>query len=431
MTNSESLSTDMSFGARLKHAWNVFKAKDNNNAVVTDEINMPYIMGTSVKPDRVKLHIQNERSIVASLYNRIAIDVAAIPIKHVRVNDNGRFIEEVKSGLNDCLSVEANIDQTGRELIFDAVLSLLDEGCIAIVPVDTSVNIRNTDAYDIHSLRTGKIVEWFPDMVRVELYNERKMKNQKVVLPKSKVAIIENPFYSVMNEYNSTLKRLTRKLALLDSIDEQSGSSKLDLILKLPYAIRTDKRQEQAQKRKELIESQLKDSTYGIAYIDPSEDIVQLNRSVDNNLMSQIEYLTKMLYSQLGVTEGVFDGSADEKVMLNYYNSTIEPILSAITNEMERKFLTKTARTQKQAIRFVRDPFRLVPVSEIAEIADKMTRNEVLSANEIRSVVGYRPVDDERADELRNRNLNATDEQLGDPVTTEDYEEDEETIYEV
>lgn len=431
MINSESLSTDLSFGARLKHAWNVFKAKDNNNAVVTDEINMPYIMGTSVKPDRVKLHIQNERSIVASLYNRIAIDVAAIPIKHVRVNDNGRFIEEVKSGLNDCLSVEANIDQTGRELIFDAVLSLLDEGCIAIVPVDTSVNIRNTDAYDIHSLRTGKIVEWFPDMVRVELYNERKMKNQKVVLPKSKVAIIENPFYSVMNEYNSTLKRLTRKLALLDSIDEQSGSSKLDLILKLPYAIRTDKRQEQAQKRKELIESQLKDSTYGIAYIDPSEDIVQLNRSVDNNLMSQIEYLTKMLYSQLGVTEGVFDGSADEKVMLNYYNSTIEPILSAITNEMERKFLTKTARTQKQAIRFVRDPFRLVPVSEIAEIADKMTRNEVLSANEIRSVVGYRPVDDERADELRNRNLNATEGQLDDPVTTEDYEEDEETIYEV
>lgn len=430
MTNSESLSTDMSFGARLKHAWNVFKSKDNNNAVVTEEVNVPHVVGVSTKPDRVRLHIQNERSIVASLYNRIAIDVSAIPIKHVKTNDNGRFIEEVKSSLNNCLSIEANIDQTGRELIFDAVLSLLDEGCIAIVPVDTSIDIRKTDAYDILSLRTGKIVEWFPDMVRVELYNERKMKMQKVVLPKSKVAIVENPFYSVMNEYNSTLKRLTRKLALLDSIDEQSGSSKLDLILKLPYAVRTDKRQEQAQKRKELIETQLKDSTYGIAYIDPSEDIVQLNRSVDNNLMSQIEYLTKMLYSQLGVTEGVFDGSADEKVMLNYYNSTIEPILSAITNEMERKFLTKTARTQKQAIRFVRDPFRLVPVSEIAEIADKMTRNEVLSANEIRSVVGYRPVDDERADELRNRNLNATEEQLGNPVTTEDYEE-EEIDYEV
>lgn len=430
MRNSENLSTDISFRNRLKHAWNVFKTKDNND-LRTDEINMPYVMGTSIKPDRVRLHIQNERSIIASLYNRIAIDAAAIPIKHVKINENGLFVEEVRSSLNNCLSIEANIDQTGRELIFDSILSLLDEGCIAIVPVDTSVNIRNTDAYDIHSLRAGKIVEWFPDSVRVELYNERKMKKEKVVLPKSKVAIIENPFYSVMNESNSTLKRLTRKLALLDYIDEQSGSSKLDLILKLPYAIRTDKRKAQAKERKELIETQLKDSKYGIAYIDPSEDIVQLNRSVDNNLMSQIEYLTKTLYSQLGVTEGVFDGSADEKVMLNYYNSTIEPILSAITNEMERKFLTKTARTQKQAIRFVRDPFRLVPVSDISEIADKFTRNEILSANEIRSVVGYRPVDDERANELRNRNLNATEDQLGNPVTTEQYGENEETNYEV
>lgn len=423
-------SDDLSFSDRLKHAWNVFKTKERSSIYSTEAINQSYVMGTPLKPDRVKLHVQNERSIVASLYNRIAIDVAAIPIKHVRINENDRFIEVINSGLNNCLSVEANIDQTGRQLIFDAVLSMLDEGSVAIVPVDTSIDIMKTDSYDILSLRTGKIIEYFPDRVKIEIYNEREMKMQKVILPKNKVAIVENPFYSVMNEYNSTLKRLTRKLALLDSIDEQNGSSKLDLILKLPYAIRTDKRQEQANKRKELIEKQLKDSTYGIAYIDPSEDIVQLNRSIDNNLMGQIEYLTNMLYNQLGVTQSVFDGTADEKAMLNYYNSTIEPILSALTDEMVRKFLTKTARTQKQAIKFIRDPFRLVPVNEISEIADKFTRNEILSANEIRSVVGYRPVADERADELRNRNLNATEQQLDNPILTETIE-DKEQIYEV
>lgn len=419
MTDSDNLSSKMSFGTRLKHAWNIFKIKDSPQNQ-TMSYNTPFVYGTSIRPDRTRLHLSTERSIIASLYTRIATDVAAIPIKHVRVNDNGRFLEVIKSGLNSCLSVEANIDQTGREFIFDCVLSMFDEGKVAIVPVETSIDLRKTDAYDILSLRTGKIVDWYPDRVKVEVYDERTMTKQEIVLPKNKVAIVENPFYTVMNEPNSTLKRLIRKLNLLDAIDEQSGSSKLDMIIKLPYAIRTDARRQQADERKKQIESQLKDSTYGIAYIDPSEEIIQLNRSVENNLMSQIEYLTDTLYNQLGVTPSVFDGTADERTMLNYYNCTIEPILSALTDEMLRKFLTKTARTQNQSIKFIRDPFRLVPVNEMAEIADKFTRNEILSSNEIRSVVGYRPADDERADELRNKNLNSPDDQMLDPITTED-----------
>lgn len=419
MTESESISHTISFTDRLKHAWNIFKIKEETSPAQSTSYGTSYMYGSSVRPDRARLHISNERSIIASLYNRIATDVAAIPIKHVRLNDNDRFVEVIESGLNNCLSVEANIDQTGREFIFDAVISMFDEGKVALVPVETSIDLRRTDAYDILSMRTAKIIEWFPQEVKVEVYDERTMQKKELVLPKSKVAIVENPFYTVMNEPNSTLKRLIRKLNLLDYIDEQSGSSKLDMIIKLPYAIRTDARREQADNRKKQIESQLKDSKYGIAYIDPSEEIIQLNRSVENNLMSQIEYLTKMLYSQLGVTESVFDGTADEKTMLNYYNCTIEPILSALTNEMLRKFLTKTARTQNQSITFIRDPFRLVPVNEMAEIADKFTRNEILSSNEIRSVVGYRPSDDARADELRNKNLNSSEDQMLDPEADE------------
>lgn len=417
-----------SLRSRLKHAWSVFKNKDEDQ--VQNDYGFTYMYGLSDKPDRTKLKVFNERTIIASLYNRIATDVAAIPIKHVRIDNNGMFSEVIDSELNKRLGIDANIDQTGRAFIFDAVLSMLDDGCVALVPVETNINIKKTDSYDILSLRTAKIVEWFPYQVKLDVYNEKTMKYQKVMMDKSKVAIIENPFYSVMNETNSTLKRLTRKLSLLDSIDEDNGSSKLDMILKLPYAIRTDKRKEQAKERKEMIESQLRNSKYGIAYIDPSEDIIQLNRAVDNNLLSQIEYLTKTLYSELGVTDKVFDGTADEKTMLNYYNSTIEPILSALTDEMSRKFLTKTARTQKQAIKFIRDPFRLVPVTDIANIADTFTRNEILASNEIRAIVGYRPVDDERANELRNSNLNAPTEFVEDPVTVDDqYEEEYEEEY--
>lgn len=412
----------LSFGDRLKHAWNVFNSKQDTNTNFLVGNYMDLGPGSTSRYDRARLHLSTERSIIASLYNRIAIDVAAVPIKHVRIDQNGRYIETIKSSLNDCLSVEANLDQTGRELIFDCVLSMFDEGSVAIVPVDTSIDILKTDSFNILSLRIAKIVEWYSQNVKLELWDEKAGSKKVIVLPKDKVAIIENPFYSVMNEQNSTLKRLIRKLNLLDSIDEQSGSSKLDLIMQLPYAIRTPAQQKKAEDRKKNIESQLKDSKYGIAYVDATEKVTQLNRSVDNNLMSQIEYLTKTLYSQIGVTEEVFNGTADEKTMLNYYNSTIEPILSAITNEMIRKFLTKTARTQGQSIVFIRDPFRLVPVNEISEIADKFTRNEILSPNEIRSVVGYKPSDDERSDELRNRNLNSTEDQYYDPVVTEEEE---------
>lgn len=421
---------DQSLRSRLMHAWNVFKAKDSeleDRRYVSGYDNSWFSVGgigSTVRPDRTRLHITTERSMVASLYNRVAIDVSAVPIKHVKIDGNGRYLETIDSGLNECLNMSANTDQTGRELIMDAVLSMFDEGCVAIVPVDTSIDLRKTDSYKILSLRTGKVVEWFPQKVKIELYNEKVGKKQTITMPKDKVAIVQNPFYSVMNESNSTLKRLINKLALLDAIDVQSGSSKLDLIIQLPYTVKSEARKKQAEERRQSITDQLAGSEYGIAYIDSTEHVTQLNRSLENNLMGQIEYLTKLLHDQLGVTQEVMAGTADEKTMLNYYNATIEPILSAITNEMIRKFLTKTARTQGQSIKFVRDPFRLVPVNEIANIADKFTRNEILSSNEVRSVVGYNPVDDARADELRNKNLNQSNEEISPMTTNQEIDEE-------
>lgn len=394
-----------SFGDRLKHAWSVFRSNDSNTSSIPQNY-ANYGYGTSIRPDRPRLRRTNERSIIASVYNRIAIDVAAVPIKHVRVDENGRYQETIKSGLNECLNLSANIDQTGRELILDAVLSMFDEGVVAIVPVETSVNLRNSGSFDIDQLRTGKIEQWYPQNVQVSVYNDKTGQRESITLPKDKVAIIENPLYTVMNDSGSIIKRLLNKLNLLDVVDEQSSSTKLDLILQLPYTIRTDKRKEEAEKRRKQIEEQLRDSKYGIAYVDGTEKITQLNRAIENNLMSQVEYLTSMLYSQLGITQEVFQGKADEKMLLNYYNCTVEPILSAITDEMMRKFLTKTARTQGQSLIFIRDPFRLVAVGEIAEIADKFSRNEILTGNELRGIVGFMPSDDQGADELRNKNLN-------------------------
>lgn len=399
----------ISFRDRLSHAWNVFRLKEKDEGTSFNSV--AYGPSSYYRADRTRLHLSTERSMVASLYNRIAIDVSAVPIKHARINQNGRYTETIDSSLNNCLSVEANIDQTGRELIMDCVLSMFDEGAVAIVPVETSVNLTKTGSFDIESLRTGRIVQWYPKFVRVEVYNDQVGQKQEITLPKDKVAIIENPFYSVMNEPNSTLKRLTHKLNLLDAIDEQSGSGKLDLIVQLPYTIKTEAKRKAADERRAELERQLEGSKYGIAYADATEHITQLNRPLDNNLMSQVEYLTNTLYNQLGVTQEVFDGTADEQKMLNYYNSTLEPVLSAITNEMTRKFLTKTARTQGQSIIFVKDPFRLVPVNNIADIADKFTRNEILSSNELRSIIGVKPVEDERANELRNKNLNMSKQQ--------------------
>lgn len=411
----------MDLKTTLKHAWSVFSSRETDPRFQTQpssyESNITIHTGGSYdRPDRHKLMYTTERSIVASIYNRIAVDVAAIPIIHARVDVNGRYIETIKSGLENCLSIEANIDQTGRELILDATLSMFDEGVVAIVPVETSINISKTDSYDILELRTGKITQWYPDKVEVEVYNERIGKKEKVVLPKRSVAIVENPFYSVMNEPNSTLKRLVRKLALLDQMDDRNSSSKLDLIFKLPYAVRSEAAKKRAADRKKIIEDQLINDPYGIAYIDATENVTQLNRPIENKLLAQITDLSKTLYSELGLTKEVFDGTADEQTMLNYYNSTIEPVLSAYTDEMKRKFLTKTARTQGQSIIFIRDPFKLVPVNQMASIADKFTRNEILAPNDIRAAIGYKPVDDPRANELRNRNLNASDQQLSNPV---------------
>lgn len=404
----------------LQHTWNVFRSRDPTKR----KWNESFWHGTnSMRPDRVTIRPSTERSIIASIYNRVAIDVASIPIHHVRVDANGRYKELIKSSLEDCLSVEANKDQTGRELIHDAVLSLCDEGCIAIVPVETNIDPIN-HSFSIESLRTGKIVEWSPDSVLVNLYNDQVGERQDVWIPKKVCAIIENPLYAVMNEPNSTLKRLIRKMNILDQIDEQSGSNKLDVIIQLPYSVKSDIRRQQAESRLKDIEVQLTGSKYGIAYIDSTEHVTQLNRPVENNLMDQIDYLTQMLYSQLGLDETVFNGTADEKTMLNYHNRTIEPLLSAITGNMHRKFLTKTARTQGQAIMFFRDPFRLVPVEQMAEIADKFTRNEILSPNEIRAIIGYKPVEDERANELRNRNLNQDSDQI-DPVLVDNDENED------
>lgn len=392
-----------SFIDRLQHAWNVFT---NPNDIYRQSYNT---YTSSYRPDRVRMTKGNERSIITAIYNRLSLDVASISIQHAKVDDNGHYVESIDSSLNQCLNVSANLDQTGKGFIQDIVLSLLDEGCVAVVPVDTDIDPRDSASFKIGSLRTGKILEWMPKHVRVRVYNERTGQKEEIIVPKATTAIIENPFYSVMNEQNSILQRLLRKMVLLDVIDEQSGAGKLDMIIQLPYIIKTDARRQQAEQRRKDIEMQLANSKYGIAYTDGTEHITQLNRSLDNNLLKQIEYLTSMLYSQLGITTEVLNGTADEKTMSNYYSRTIEPIASAITDEMKRKFLTKTARSQKQSIVFYRDPFKLVPVSSIAEIADKFTRNEIMSSNEIRQIIGMKPVDDERANELRNKNLNAGD----------------------
>lgn len=390
-----------SFFGRMRNVWNVL-----TNA---DQYPMRYVgsgYSSAMKPDRVRLRLGGaDRSIVAAIYNRIAIDVASIAINHVRLDEEGRYSETIKDSLNDCLTTSANIDQTGRALIQDLAMTMFDQGCAAVVPVEVSGDPL-LGTYEIYSLRVGYILEWFPAHIRVRLYDDRTGQPKEVVLPKADVAIIENPLYAVMNEPNSMLQRLIRKLNMLDAVDEQTSSGKLDLIIQLPYVIKTPARQKQAEIRRNMIEQQLSGSKYGIAYTDGTEKITQLNRAVENNLLSQIEYLTNMVFNQLGLTESIFDGTADEATMLNYNNRTIEPIISAFTGEFKRKWLTKTAITQGQSITFFRDPFRLVPVSQIADIADKFTRNAILSPNEIRPLVGFKPTKDGDADVLRNRNIN-------------------------
>lgn len=395
---------------RAKNAWNAFNNRDPT--VYYRDVGVGY----SYRPDRPRLTRGNERSIITSVFNRIALDVAAIGIQHCKLDENGRFLETIDSSLNRCLTLEANIDQTGRAFIHDTVMSMFDEGVIAMVPIDTNVNPKLTDSYDILSMRTGKILDWYPSHVKVNAYNDRTGEREDIMMPKRKVAIVENPLFAVVNAPNSTLQRLIRKLNLLDAIDEQSGSGKLDLIIQVPYAVTSDLKRQRAEKRRKDIEDQLAGSKYGIAYADGTEHITQLNRPVENNLMGQVEYLTSMLYSQLGITQSVLDGTADEKTMLNYYDRAIEPIVAAIVDELKRKFLTQTARTQMQSITYFRDPFRLVPVNDIAEIADKFTRNEIMTSNEIRQIVGMRPHDDPKADELRNSNINQSDNKVSEEI---------------
>ena len=395
-----------SFGSRLKHAWNAFFNKDPT--VIYRDIGPGY----SWRPDRPQLTRGNERSIITAVFNRIAIDVASVKINHVRLDENDRYIETINSDMNSCLTLSANLDQTGRAFIQDVVLSMLDEGCVAIIPVDTSFNPNKTGSFDIQSMRTGKILEWHPETIRVRVYNEKKGEKEDIFVQKKAAAIIENPFYTVMNEPSSTLQRLIRKLNLLDVIDEQSGSGKLNMIIQLPYVIKTEARKQQAENRRKDLEDQLANSKYGIAYTDGTEKVTQINRAAENNLMGQIEYLTSMLYSQLGISQALLDGTADEKEMLNYNNRIIEPILSAITDEIKRKFLTKTARSQHQTIMFFKDPFRLIPVNSVAEIADKFTRNEIMTSNEVRQIVGMKPSDNPRADELRNSNISQSKQEI-------------------
>lgn len=416
---------EISLFSRLKNSWNAFV---NNRDPTTDYrfSGMSY----SYRPDRPRLSRGNERSIVTSVYNRIALDAAAITIQHVKLDDNGRFLEVKKTGLNECLTLSANIDQTGRSFKHDAVMSMLDEGEIALVPVDTDVDPHD-GSFDILSMRTGRITQWYPRHIKVDVYNDRTGRREEIICSKNKVVIAENPLYAVINEPNSTMQRLIRKLNLLDAIDEQSSSGKLDLIIQLPYVVKTEARKKQAEDRRKAIEDQLTGSKYGIAYTDGTERITQLNRPVENNLMKQIEYLTSMLYSQLGMTQSILDGTADEKTMLNYYDRTIEPIVSAIVDDMNRKFLSRTARSQGQAIWFYRDPFKLVPVAELAEIADKFTRNEIMSSNEIRQIVGMKPSKDPRADELRNKNLNESTDQTQKPIETEQLKENNQNGEEV
>ena len=389
---------ELNFGSRLKNAWNAF-FNQRNSSIEYESI------GSYNKPDRIRLTRGNERSIVTSIINRIGMDVASIDIKHCRLDDQGRFEEVIDSSLNECLNVEANKDQTGRAFIQDAVMSMLDGGVVALVPVDTSSNPNINNSYDILTIRTGRIINWYPDSVRLSVYNDKTGHREEIIMLKKNVAIIENPLYAVMNEPNSTLQRLIRKLLLLDSIDEHNSSGKLDLIIQLPYVVKSEMRKQQANERRAEIERQLVGSKYGIAYTDGTEKITQLNRPVENNLMKQIEYLTSMLYSQLGISQAVLEGTADDNVMNNYYTRTIEPIISSIVDEMNRKFLTKTARSQKQKLLFFRDPFKLIPVTQVADMADKFTRNEILTSNEIRQIVGRTPSKDPKADELVNANI--------------------------
>lgn len=412
---------EIAIGSRLKHAWNAFV--NNRDPTVYYRDTGP---GYSYRPDRPRLTRGNERSIVTSVYNRIALDVASINIQHCKLDDDGRYLRTIDSSLNRCLNLTANLDQTGRAFVQDTVMSMLDEGCVAIVPVDTTADPELTESYDILSMRTGKILEWFPKDVRVRLYNEEKGQKEDIILPKKTIGIVENPLYAVINEPNSTMQRLIRKLSLLDVTDEQTASGKLDIIIQLPFVVKSEARRQQAEQRRKEIEMQLAGSKYGIAYTDGTEKITQLNRSVENNLMKQVEYLTNLLLSQLGITQAILDGTADDKTMLNYYSRTIEPIVAAIVDEMERKFLSKTARSQNQSIKFFRDPFKLVPVNDIAEIADKFTRNEIMTSNEIRQIVGLKPSDDPKADQLINSNLNQPEKakssanQLNKPLEKEE-----------
>jgi hypothetical protein len=386
----------------LKHAWNAFRNTSDTERLPYNEVGAT----TSFRPDRPPMRVSNERSVIISVFNRIALDISGIAINHVRLDDDDRFQEIIPSGLNNALNVEANLDQTGRAFILDVVMSLFDEGCVAVIPTDTTIDPRVSGSYEIQTLRTGRILEWYPSYVRVRVYNEKTGVREDILLPKKTVAIVENPLYSVMNEPNSTLKRLIRKLNLLDAVDEQSGSGKLDLIIQLPFVIKSQARRDQAEQRRQDISDQLANSKYGIAYTDATERITQLNRAAENNLMKQVEYLTNMLYSQLGISEDVFTGKADEAAMLNYHGRTILPVLSSIVDEFKRKFLTKTARSQKQTLMYFTNPFALVPANELANVADKFTRNEILSSNEVRAVIGYKPSKDPAADELRNKNLN-------------------------
>ena len=407
----------MGFFDRLKYAWNAFMNKDPTLRVDDD---VGYRFGYGSRPDRLRLTHGNERSIIASILNRMAVDCASISLEHVRLDDNGRYSETLNTGLNRCLTLSANRDQTARAFLQDVYMSMFDEGCIVIVPTDTDDDPLKSETFGIETLRVGKVVEWFPESVRIDVYNENTCNHEEIVLPKYSVSIVENPHYAIMNEFNSTLQRLIRKLNILDVIDEQSGSGKLDLIIQLPYPINTERRQRQAEERRRLIEKQLDETKYGIAYTDATEHITQLNRAVENNMMGQIEYLTNMLYSQLGITTAILDGTADEKTMLNYYNRTIEPVVGAVVEEMRRKFLSQSARTRGQSIKYFRDPFRLVPIEQIAEVADKFTRNEIMSSNEIRQLIGIKPVDNAKADELRNKNLNPGDGQSYATTTGED-----------
>lgn len=393
----------MALRERLQHAWNAFRNRDPTRVGYR-----PYGPAYSYRPDRVHFTRGNERSIVTAVLNRIAMDAASVDLRHVKLDENGRYKEDVDSNLNNCLTLEANIDQSARAFRQDIYMSMLDEGCVAIVPtdLDDEPDGSRIGSLDVYTMRTGQVVEWFPKDVKIRVYNEETGQRQEIVLPKTMVPVPENPLYAVMNEPSSTLQRLIRKLNLLDAVDEQSSSGKLDLIIQLPYVIKSPMRKKQAEERRKDIEEQLSGGKYGIAYTDGTERITQLNRPVENNLMKQIEYLTSMLYSQLGLTQSIMDGTADEKTMLNYYNRTIEPLLTAVVEELRRKFLGKTARTQKHTIMFFRDPFKLVPVTELAEIADKFTRNEIMTSNEIRQIAGMRPSSDPKADELRNSNLN-------------------------